>query len=102
LGKGEVTLARSGDFLETMGLCIAGGTVLGASTLPFYDQPGTHSSNLAVGAAVGAVAGLGIWAYGQFVGPDEYDEYYSTLRHTEIRIDSREVRVYSPLVSLNL
>ena len=56
--------ASSGHlFLETLGLSIAAGTVLGASTLPFYDQPGTHLGNLAYGASLGAVAGLGIGLY---------------------------------------
>lgn len=34
------------------------GTVLGASTLPFYDQPGDHAGNLLTGALVGAAGGL--------------------------------------------
>jgi len=57
--------ANSGNsFLETIGIGIAVGTVLGASTLPFYSQPGTHLSNLGYGAAAGAGAGLIFALYG--------------------------------------
>lgn len=61
-------------FLETMGISIAVGTVLGASTLPFYDQPGTHLLNLAYGASAGAVAGLGAFVY-QLVAGNGQDDY---------------------------
>lgn len=61
------------SILETMGISIAVGTVLGASTLPFYEQPGDHTSNLALGAAVGAVAGTGILLYGLFGGSSHDD-----------------------------
>jgi len=60
-GVGLVPSAHAASFLETFGLSGVGGTVLGASTLPFYRQPGDHSVNLAWGAAVGAVVGLGVW-----------------------------------------
>ena len=73
----RIARANSGHiFLETIGISIAVGTVLGASTLPFYDQPGTHLVNLAYGASVGAVTGIGILLYGWISGPgqDEYGE----------------------------
>jgi hypothetical protein len=61
--------ANSGDtFLETIGIGIAVGTVLGASTLPFYDQPGTHFVNLAYGAGAGAAVGIGVVTYGWLTG----------------------------------
>jgi hypothetical protein len=51
--------ARSGNTdLETIGITTAIGTVIGASTLSFADQPGTHLLNIAVGAALGAVSGV--------------------------------------------
>ena len=57
--------ASSGEkILETIGVSVAAGTVLGASTLPFYDQPSAHLMNLAYGASAGAVVGLGILLYG--------------------------------------
>jgi hypothetical protein len=67
--------ANSGNsFLETMGISIAVGTVLGASTLPFYDQPGKHLMNLAYGASAGAVVGVGVLTYGWLAGTTQ-DEY---------------------------
>ncbi len=69
----------SGNFLETMGISIAVGTVLGASTLPFYTSPGSHLINLAYGASAGAVVGLGIWVYGLTEGPLENGFYDASL-----------------------
>lgn len=71
--------ANSGHIiLETIGISVAVGTVLGASTLPFYDQPGKNLINLAYGASAGAVAGIGILAYEWIAGSGQ-DEY-SDLR----------------------
>lgn len=56
--------ANSG-FIETIGISTAVGTVLGASTLPFYSQPTDHMVNLAIGAGIGLVTGLGIWFFGR-------------------------------------
>jgi hypothetical protein len=61
--------------LETMGISIAVGTVLGASTLPFYDQPGKHLTNLGFGAAAGAVAGVGALVYQWIADRGEHDDY---------------------------
>jgi len=55
-------------FLETMGVSIAVGTVLGASTLPFYAQPGNQLTNIAIGAGAGAAVGVGILIYSLFGG----------------------------------
>lgn len=60
-------------FLETLGLSIGAGTVFGASTLPFYDQPGTHLEGLGFGAAIGAIAGLGIAVYQWIAGRSSED-----------------------------
>jgi hypothetical protein len=70
------------SFLETIGISVAVGTVLGASTLPFYDQPGKHLVNAAYGASAGAVVGIGILAYGLIAGPsnDGFDDYAMTSR----------------------
>lgn len=64
------------SFLETIGISAAVGTVLGASTLPFYDQPGTHLKNLAYGASAGALVGVGVAIYEWIEGPssDQYGE----------------------------
>jgi hypothetical protein len=67
--------ARSGDHtLETIGVSIAVGTVLGASTLPFYDQPGTHLLNLVYGAAAGAVVGVGVVVSQEISGGSSNDQ----------------------------
>ncbi len=67
--------ASSGTyFLETIGISTAVGTVLGASTLPFYDQPGDHTANLAYGASAGAIVGVGVCLYGLITGPSQ-DEF---------------------------
>jgi len=64
--------AQSGKkLLETIGTGIAVGTILGASTLPFYDQPGTHAGNLLWGALFGAVAGVGVGVYQGLAGQSE-------------------------------
>ena len=67
---GRDALAASGSegfeklgFKETLGTAGAVGTVFGASTLPFYSQPGTHLMNLAYGAAAGLVVGTGFWLF---------------------------------------
>jgi hypothetical protein len=67
--------ASSGKiFLETIGISTAVGTVLGASTLPFYDQPGTHLINLAYGASIGAIAGVGLGLYQWLSGRSNRDQ----------------------------
>jgi hypothetical protein len=67
LSAPRIARANSGSsFLEAVGISIAVGTVLGASTLPFYEDPGVHLSNLGYGAGAGAVFGLGVWIYGFF------------------------------------
>ena len=69
LSAPRMARAQSGDHtLETIGISTAVGTVLGASTLPFYDQPGTHLLNLVFGAAAGAVVGLGVVVHREISG----------------------------------
>ena len=51
---------------ETIGFSTAVGTVLGASTLPFYEEPGQHITNVAIGASVGLIGGLGYFLAGRF------------------------------------
>ena len=91
------------SILETMGISIAVGTVLGASTLPFYEQPGDHISNLALGAAAGAVAGTGILLYGLFRGAsqDEASEAAGLIPSTShrYRVTSRNLDLPVPQAS---
>jgi hypothetical protein len=73
--------AHSGNsFLETIGFTTAVGTVLGASTLPFYDQPGQHLENLAYGASLGAIAGLGVYLYQALSGDSHSGLFASETR----------------------
>jgi hypothetical protein len=57
------------DFYETVGISIAVGTILGASTLPFYREPSSGLLNLAIGAGAGALVGMGIWVVELLTGP---------------------------------
>src|SRR4051812_17141090 len=71
--------------LETIGISTAMGTVLGASTLPFYDQPKDHFSNLGYGALLGAVLGVGIAAYGWITGTSSAEQSFAAASHPEVR-----------------
>lgn len=69
---GHASPAQPGDnFYETVGISLAVGTILGASTLPFYSQPGSALANVGIGAGIGTVIGLGIWTYELFFGSSE-------------------------------
>ena len=59
--------SNAGDtFLETIGISTAAGVVLGASTLSFYEKPGSHLLNIVYGASVGAALGVGVAVYSMF------------------------------------
>ena len=80
--------AKSGNsFFETIGISIAVGTVLGASTLPFYDQPGKHVWNLGYGAGAGLAVGLGAFIYGWFTGPSQEDLEMSGSLNPSLRYE---------------
>lgn len=51
------------DGLETIGISAGIGTVLGLSTIAFYDSPTSHIKNAFVGLGAGAIVGLGVAAY---------------------------------------
>lgn len=63
LGSANNARADFGSAAITVALSTVGGAVLGASTLPFYDEPGEHTKNIFYGAALGAVGGVIISAY---------------------------------------
>lgn len=67
-------------FYETVGISVAVGTILGASTLPFYAQPTDQIINVAIGAGLGAVVGLGLWLYLDSTAPNPYDGKSVSLR----------------------
>ncbi len=60
------------DAFETIGISTGIGTVLGLSTLPFYDSP--PLSNVYIGAGIGLLVGLGTSAYLWATSSDEIDE----------------------------
>lgn len=49
-----------GDAALTVGISSGVGAVLGLSTLPFYEKSGDYTKNIWIGAAIGAVVGVGI------------------------------------------
>ncbi len=63
---GPVTSKAGDTFLETIGISTAAGVVLGASTLSFYEKPGSHLLNIVYGASVGAALGVGVAVYSMF------------------------------------
>lgn len=63
LTAGEAVLTVAGGALA--------GTVLGASTLPFYGSPGDHMQNIWIGAAVGTVVGVLVSAAAGFTQTSE-------------------------------
>lgn len=63
-----------GEAAITVGVSTAAGAVLGASTLPFYGEPGKHTKNIFYGAALGAVAGVLLSAYAGVKGSDDDDD----------------------------
>ncbi|MBL7713828.1 MAG: hypothetical protein JNL01_00080 [Bdellovibrionales bacterium] len=58
------------ELLETIGISVAVGAALGASTLSFYDRPAEHWANILYGAAAGGAVGMGILVHGMFDGND--------------------------------
>jgi hypothetical protein len=51
------------DAATTVTVTTVAGAVLGASTLPFYEDSGKNTKNIFYGAAVGAVVGVLVAAY---------------------------------------
>lgn len=85
--------------------------------MPFYDQPGSHLSNVALGAGIGALAGLGVYLHGKWFGSsrdsDDYASNGSPTIHAFVSASQPalmwkptqkllpETRTWMPLVSLN-
>jgi hypothetical protein len=82
-----------GDAALTVAISTVSGAVLGASTLPFYEDSGKHTKNIFYGAALGAVVGVLYAAYaGVSEGPLEEEE--------EARLMDRRSRFLEPRPSL--
>lgn len=61
------------DVVMLVGVSTLAGGILGASTLPFHSEPGNHVDNLYIGAAIGAVIGVGIAAWSGVSDSENYD-----------------------------
>lgn len=100
LGVGVVAPVKNASagsqFFEAIGISTAVGTVLGASTLPFYTQPGDHISNVYIGAAAGFVVGLGIWAIGLF---DSEEQAVQNIRNPEVKVSRAPLDYSTPFSS---
>lgn len=57
-GSSRAYAISGGDAVLTVGGGALAGSILGVSTLPFYNTPSDHTQNIWVGAAVGAVVGV--------------------------------------------
>lgn len=67
-----------GDAALTVGISSAVGAILGLSTLPFYEDSSAHTRNIWIGAAVGAVIGVGIASFSALknTDPQEFEDDY--------------------------
>jgi hypothetical protein len=49
-----------------------GGAILGLSTLSFYGRPQDHLVNIAIGFAIGVIAGTAYTSYGAATNPNDF------------------------------
>ena len=76
------------DALLTVGAATLGGAILGASTLPFYEESTEHTNNILYGAAIGAVVGVLISAYsGVKEGPNYEDARLAPRKPSALAIN---------------
>ena len=68
---------QAGEILETAGIGMASGAVLGAATLPFYSEPLDHKSNVLIGSLLGALVGIGIWGYNKWFNKEEEELFFN-------------------------
>lgn len=80
--------ATFGDATLTVAIATLTGAILGASTLPFYDESGDHTKNIYYGAALGAVAGVFVAAYaGVQEGPDFDDARLAPRKPSQLPVN---------------
>jgi hypothetical protein len=81
--------ASFGDAALTVAVSTVGGAILGASTLPFYEESSDHTKNIFYGAAIGAVVGVFISAYaGVQEGPNYDDARIAPLKPSAVAINA--------------
>lgn len=71
------------------------GAVLGLSTLPFYTASGEHTRNIWIGAALGAVVGVGYSAFSAVSKTDtmEFDDDYDAADKNDFSLRPLPTRV---------
>lgn len=92
--------ASFGDTALTVGVAAGVGAVLGASTLPFYSEPGEHTNNIWVGAAIGAVLGVTVAAVSALSKPQDFDfeeDEYNNADKDDFAVNSIELPKTSDL-----
>lgn len=62
-----------------------GGAILGLSTLSFYGEPQEHSENIAYGALLGLIGGVGYLSYRSTHNPLESSSVYSQWEQEQNR-----------------
>jgi len=75
------------DALSTIGIATGIGSVIGLSTIAFYDSPTSHLNNVLVGAGAGLIVGLGVAAYYMATAPETDDIDPEELLVPKKRID---------------
>ena len=75
-GQQETVHRRSGPRRQLATIVFAGlgGAILGLSTLSFYGRPQDHLSNIAVGFAIGVIAGTAVVTVKSATTRDYYDD----------------------------
>lgn len=82
------------DAATTVTVTTVAGAILGASTLPFYEDSGKNTKNIFYGAAVGAVVGVLISAYSgvQDGKMEDEEEARAARERTDLALRSKLLR----------
>jgi hypothetical protein len=71
--RGTAQAANEGKvFLTTTSYGVIAGSLTGLASLAFYQRPGQHMKNIALGASLGLYAGILMGAYLIYLVPDPY------------------------------
>jgi hypothetical protein len=69
-----------------------GGAVLGLSTLSFYGRPQDKLENIAIGFAIGVIAGTSYVTYKAAMQPSEFYGTQSQLERDTLKLSQRETQ----------